>query len=170
VTLVLTLLFIPILGLAQANLVASSPREPTDVYIRRLAGLPASSAEGEIRIVDVGHLPLSTMLSIVANKGLAGWHVSYTCASSPHCTENADHLVLSYDLGDGRSRRVDAILEELQAGGDPGGTKPSPTLICGNLTVAINYRGFQRDYTRSCSWGNKLGELEALLQPHSSSP
>jgi hypothetical protein len=89
------------------------PREPTDVYIRRLAGLPAASAKGQISIIDVGHDPLSTMLRIVGNRTSSGWSVSYACANSPRCAQGADHLAKSYTLSSAASVEVDAILESL---------------------------------------------------------
>ncbi len=77
---------------------ASQARESTDAYIRRLAGAPASSAVGDIEIVDVGHHPLDTMISIAATHTSKGWHVSYACAASPGCASGQDHVVKEYDL------------------------------------------------------------------------
>jgi hypothetical protein len=156
-------MLMPAVATAQDSSNQSTSRETTDVYIRRLAGLPASSAQGDIEIIDVGHLPMDTMLSIVAKRGPSLWHVSYACAQSPHCSDNADHRALDYDLSADATRRVDAILADLKSGGAPGGTDPSPTMMCGNLTVTIDYQGFKRDYVRSCSWGRTLGDLETLL-------
>lgn len=168
VALTSVLMLAPIAASAQTGLSATMPRESTDIYIRRLAGLPASSANGEIEIVDVGHFPLDTMLSIVARRGPAAWHVSYACAASPHCSKGADHLALDYDIGDNATQRVDAILVRLKTGSDPGGTRPSSNLLCGNLSVAIDYKGFQQTYSRTCSWGPTLGDLETLLKPANS--
>ncbi len=73
-------------ALAQVAPPVGPPHEPADVYIRHKAGLPPGSAKGNIEILDVGHSPFSTMLSIVANRTPQGWHVSYACAGSEGCT------------------------------------------------------------------------------------
>jgi len=143
---------------------ADSARESTDLYIRRLAGLPASSARGDIQILDVGHLPMSTMISIVANHTRSGWRVSYACAASPYCAAGQDHLAKDYSLSAQASQRVDAILERLRTGGEPDATRPSATMVCGWLSVVIDYQGFRRTYDRACSWGRELGELEDVLK------
>ena len=146
----------------------TAQREPTDVYIRRLADLPAASADGQIEIIDVGHGPLDTMLSIVANRTDKGWSVSYACAASPHCASNQDHRAEAYILSKQDGAAVDDILKGLEAGKEPDGQDPSPTFIGGNLLVAINDHGFKRDYRRSGVWGQVLGKLEALLSPRAS--
>ena len=141
----------------------TAPRERTDVYIRRLAGLPASSADGQIEIIDVGHDPMSTMLSIVGNKTEQGWHISYACAASPQCAPPVDHKAVAYTLSPAASAEVDAILKDLASGTEPGGQAPSANFIGGSLLVAINYNGFKRDYRRSGAWGATLGRLEQLM-------
>jgi len=139
------------------------PREPTDVYIRRLAGLPAASAKGQISIIDVGHDPLSTMLRIVGNRTSSGWSVSYACANSPRCAQGADHLAKSYTLSSAASVEVDAILESLSRGGEPDGQLPRTGLVGGQLLVAIDYNGFRQQYRRVGMWGKLLGRLEQLM-------
>ena len=149
-----------------AHAQAPPGQETTDVYIRRKAGLSAASAKGDIEIIDVGHHPLDTMLSIVANHGPSGWRVSYACAESPHCGENdEDHSASNYILTPDRSAKLDALLDELRNTPEVGGTVPRPELICGHLAISIKYQGFQRDYSRACVWGPKLGQLEDLLRP-----
>jgi hypothetical protein len=143
----------------------ASPREPTDVYIRRLAGLPAESAKGQIQIIDVGHDPLSTMLSIVGNRSAGRWSVSYACAASPHCAPNADHLAESYTLSPSATAQVDDIIKSLSGGTEPEGQAPSPSFIGGQLVVSIDYSGFKRQYRRVGMWGKTLGNLEALMSP-----
>ena len=145
--------------------VPAADREPTSVYIRRLAGLPASSAIGDIMLVDVGHMPLDTMISIVAKRNGDTWHVSLVCAASPYCTKGADHAASEYDLAPAAARRVDAILDAFRRGHEPDGAQPGATAgNCGWLAVVINDRGFQHRYNRACSWGKDLGELESLLR------
>jgi hypothetical protein len=140
--------------------------ESTDIYIRRLAGLPASSADGAIEIIDVGHLPLSAMVSIVANRTVSGWRVSYACAQSPHCTEGADSLSLDYSLTPDAAHEVDGLLIRLRKGPKPGGMSPDPAHeACGNLTAEIKDGGPRLDFYRSCDFGPELGRLDALLAP-----
>jgi hypothetical protein len=141
----------------------SPPREPTDVHIRRLAGLPAATAKGQIEIIDVGHDPLSTMLSIVGNRSRDGWSVSYACAASPHCAPGADHLAKTYTLSPSASAEVDAILNSLSGGVEPDGQQPTRNFIGGHLLVAIDYNGFKRVYRRVGMWGKTLGRLEELM-------
>ena len=144
----------------------SMTQEPTDAYIRRKAGLPAASARGDIEILDVGHLPLSTMLSIVASHGPTGWRVSYACADSPHCgAGDQDHAAADYTLAPETAAKLDALLDALRTMPEAGGTAPRPELICGHLAISIDYQGFQRDYRRACVWGPVLGQLEDLLRP-----
>lgn len=144
----------------------AAPAESTDIYIRRLAGLPASSADGAIEVIDVGHLPLSTMVSIVANRTVSGWRVSYACAQSPHCAEGADSLKLDYSLTPDAAHEVDDLLVRLRKGSKPGGMSPDPAHeACGNLTVAIKDGGPRLDFYRSCDFGPELGRLDALLAP-----
>jgi hypothetical protein len=146
----------------------AAPREPTSVYIRRLAGLPAASAHGQIEIIDVGHGPLDTMVSIVANRTDQGWSVSYACSSSPYCAPNQDHKAVSYALSAHDGAAVEDILKELENGKEPDGQLPSPDFIGGNLLVTINDRHVRRDYRRAGVWGTTLGRLETLLSPPSS--
>lgn len=141
----------------------SAPRESTDIYIRRLAGLPAASAKGEIEITDVGHDPLSTMLSIVGNRTKNGWTVSYACAASPHCAPGSDHVAKSYTLSPNASAAVDQLLAMLRSGAEPEGQPPSAGMIGGYLVVRIDYQGFTREYRRTIMWGKTLGRLEELM-------
>ena len=140
-----------------------SPHEATDVHIRQLAGLPAATAKGQIEIIDVGHDPMSTMLSIVGNRTADGWSVSYACAASPHCAPGSDHLANSYILSPSASAEVDGILKSLSSGTEPEGQPPTPGLIGGQLLVAIDYKGFKREFRRVGMWGKTLGRLEELM-------
>jgi hypothetical protein len=137
--------------------------EATDVHIRRLAGLAAATAKGQIEIIDVGHDPLSTMLSIVGNRTASGWSISYACAASPHCARGADHLAKTYTLSPSASAEVDEILKSLSSGTEPDGQPPTPHFIGGQLLVAIDYNGFKRKYRRVVMWGKTLGRLEELM-------
>ena len=139
------------------------PHEPTDIMIRRMAGLSVDTAKGQIEIIDVGHGALDTMLSIVGNRTDAGWAISYACAMSPHCSPSADHAALTYTLSSASSIEVDRILELLRQGREPDGQAPSANIIGGNLLVSINYKGFKHDYRRAGRWGSTLGRLEALM-------
>jgi hypothetical protein len=145
----------------------SAAREPTDVLIRRSAGLPPGSARGQIELVDVGHNPLDTMISIVGNRTGAGWVVSYACAMSPNCSNDADHLATEYTLSATKSAEVDRLIEQLRSGGEPDGQRFSPNVISGYLHVRINVPGFKREYHRQMMWGKTLGHLATLLQPPS---
>jgi hypothetical protein len=167
------LLTAPVLAevVVQHGSASAENSEPTDIYIRRLAGLPASTAVGEISIVDVGHMPMDTMISIVANRNGRGWHASYACAASPFCAAGADHISEEYDLPTQSSQRVDAILDKLRSGPEHDETSPGPTTVaCGWLTVVISYEGLRRSYYRACKWGKDLGELETLLRPAQQMP
>jgi hypothetical protein len=139
----------------------AQPREPTDVYIRRLAGLPAETAKGEIEIIDVGHDPMSTMLSIVGNRTAQGWQVTYACAGSPQCAPGRNHAAKAYTLSADASAELDRILTQLRSGAEP--EDPSHHAIGGHLAVRIDYQGFRREYRRSVLWGKTLGRLEALM-------
>ena len=132
--------------------------------IRRLAGLPADSAKGEIEIIDVGRQAMDTMLSIVRKHTDAGWRVSYACAMSPHCAPSADHAS-NYRLSAAANAEVDALLAKLMTGGEPDGQLPSPNFLSGNLLFSIDYQGLKHDYRRAGVWGQTLGRLEALLKP-----
>jgi hypothetical protein len=142
---------------------AAPPRQSTDLFIREKAGLPAASARGETQILDIGHNPLDTMISIAANRAGDGWHVSYACADSPHCAPGSDHFAREYTLSVEASAEVDRILAGLETGAEPDGMKPSPNFLGGQLLVSIRYRGFTRDYRRVGQWGRTLGRLEQLL-------
>jgi hypothetical protein len=137
-----------------------------DVYIRRLAGLSAASAIGDIRITDVGHHPSDTMISIVAKRTDSGWQVSYACAGSPQCGDGTDHSARSYTLKKPASDDVDALLQTLRGVAEQDNQLPSTSFIGGRLSVLIDYNGFKRDYRRA---GRQieppLGKLESLLSP-----
>ncbi len=147
---------------------AASPREPTDIYIRRLAGLPASTAKGDIQIIDVGHMPTDTMISIVASKDRSTWRVSYVCAASPFCSKGSDRLVRDYAVSVENSRKIDSILEGIRHGMEPGGQEPNEKSICGWLNVTIDHQGLKRAYRRACYYGEPLTSLLEFLQPASS--
>jgi len=140
-------------------------REPTDVSIRRSAGLPPESARGQIELIDVGHHPLDTMISIVGNRTEAGWTVSYACAMSPNCANDADHIALEYTLSAVDSAEIDRLIKQLKSGREPDGKGFSRDVISGYLHVRINVPGFRREYDRQMLWGKTLGRLETLLQP-----
>ncbi|MES2325834.1 MAG: hypothetical protein V4499_00690 [Pseudomonadota bacterium] len=150
-------------GCTIAALGQAQPREPTDLYIRRLAGLPSDSARGQIEIIDVGHDPMSTMLSIVASRTEGGWKVSYGCAASPQCAPGLDHASRTYTLPASASAEVDRLIDKLRSGGEPEDPLRSPGASGGHLLVKINYHGFEREYRRTIMWGETLGKLEALL-------
>ena len=144
--------------------IAQSPdREPTDVFIRRLAGLPPESAKGQVQIIDVGHDPMSTMLSIVGNRTDEGWAVSYACAASPQCAPGADHAAKAYTLSASASAELDRLIETLRSGGEPDGQVPTSGVIGGRLAVWIDYQGFRHEYQRVGLWGKTLGRLEELM-------
>jgi hypothetical protein len=128
-----------------------------------LAGLAAETAHGQIQIIDVGHDPMSTMLSIVGNRTYAGWEVSYACAASPHCAPGSDHAAKTYTLSASASAEVDQLIEKLREGGEPDGQLPSPNIVGGHLAVKIDYQGFRQEYRRVGQWGKTLGRLETLL-------
>lgn len=148
--------------------IAIAQTESTDVYIRRLAGLSAPSTKGDIQIVDVGHLPMSTMISIVASYSPTGWHVSYACAQSPGCTPahsfSQDHIAKEYDLSPETGRHIETIINRLANEPEQESlTGNNPT--CGHLAVSISFKGFKRDYRQACVWGATLAELEDILKP-----
>jgi len=149
-----------LLAAAAPGAAADAPRESTDIYIRRQVGLPPESARGQIAILDVGHNPMDTMLSIVARRSGSGWRVSYACAQSPYC---GPHPVRDYVLSREASVKVDKILDRLRRGGEPDGRGPSPQVLGGYLKVTINDRGFHHSYDRVADWGNVLGGLRQLL-------
>jgi hypothetical protein len=156
---------------AQAPPAAVAPpepaREPTDIHIRRLVGLPPESARGNIEILDVGHSPLSPMVSIVADRVAGAWRVSYVCAESDWCTadRSADHHALAYTLAPATAAKLDAALAALAKTGAPDGTAPSPTMLCGHLDLRIDLPGFRRDFSRGCFPGDELGTIRQLVSP-----
>lgn len=105
------------------------------------------------------------MISIVGNRTEAGWVVSYACASSPNCANDADHIALEYTLSAVDSAEVDRLIKRLRDGGEPDGKLFSRDVISGYLHVRINVPGFNREYDRQMIWGKTLGRLETLLQP-----
>jgi hypothetical protein len=155
-----------IAAVAAPTLAQPSTPEPTDVHIRNLAGLPAESAKGQIQIIDVGHGPMSTMLSIVGNRTENGWAISYACAASPHCAPGADHAAKSYTLSPSATAELDQLINTLKTGVEPDGERPTPGVIGGHLAVRIDYQGFRREYRRTVLWGKTLGRLEELMAPN----
>ncbi|MCT8001447.1 hypothetical protein NZL82_06085 [Sphingomonas sanguinis] len=147
---------------AGAAAAANEAHEPTDLAIRRQLGLPPESARGQIEILDVGHDPMDTMLSIVARRSGGGWRVSYACAPSPACGE---HPVRDYALSSQASGQVDALLDRLRRGQEPDGLSPSSHMLGGYLKVTVDDRGFRHGYDRVGQWGKMLGELRQLLSP-----
>jgi hypothetical protein len=155
-------------GLAAAALgqpVAAQPERPTvDVYVRSQAGLPASSARGEIEVVDVGRHALDLVLSIVGRRTATGWRVSYVCAQSPGCDPKKFMLAKEFDLSAEAARRVDVVLDRLRAQPEPEGSPLAANPACAHMAVAIDDRGFKRAYRRACAENKDLGELETLLK------
>ena len=144
---------------------AAQPEGPTvDVYIRSQAGLPPSSARGEIEVVHMGEHALDAVLSIVGHRTAGGWRVSYVCAQSPSCDPKKFILAKEFDLSADGSRRVDAVLERLKVEPDADGQAPAAGQVCGRLGVAINDRGFNHNFRRVCTWGPDFRELETLLK------
>jgi hypothetical protein len=141
---------------------AQPPRPTVDVYVREQAGLPASSARGEIEVVEVGHTPLDKVLSIVGHRTTGGWRVSYVCAQSPGCDPKKFMLVKEFDLAPDVAGRVDGVLDRLRA--QPDAQPPAPSPACGQLAVAVDDRGFKRRFRRACVPDKDLGELESLLK------
>jgi hypothetical protein len=150
---------------AEAQAQAPGPARPTaDVYIRSQAGLPPSSARGEIEVVDLGSHELDIMLSIVGHRTATGWRVSYVCAQSPGCDPKRFVLAKDFALTADADKRLDAVLGRLKAEPDAETPATAPNMTCPHLAVAIDDRGFKRRYTRGCDKGADLGELEALLK------
>ena len=153
------------LAMAALSVAAQAQERPTaDVYIRSQAGLPASSAKGEIEVIDLGRQSLDKMLSIVGHRTADGWRVSYVCAQSPAC--DPKHFILAKDfaLSPEAAGRLDAVLDRLKAQTESDAQAAPPNPACGQLAVAIDDRGFQRRYRRACAWGKDLGELESVLK------
>jgi hypothetical protein len=140
---------------------ALAQQPPTvDVYIRSQAGLPPSSARGEIEVVNLGRRALDPVRSIVGHRTATGWRVSYVCAQSPACDPKHFLLAKEFDLPADAARRVDAVLERLRAQPEP---EASTDATCG-VAVAINDRGFKRAWRRACAAGPDVGQLEILLK------
>lgn len=146
--------------MAQAQ---TTPREPTNIAIRRMAGLPAEIPVPQIEIIDVGHNPLAPMIDIVANRVSGGWAVTYACAQSPLCAEGKDHLARTYVLPPAQSAEIDGIIAGLKGGSAPDNTPSSPTFLGGWANVAINVEGLKRQYDCTVSYGTVLGRLHELL-------
>jgi len=149
---------------ALSQLALAQPERPTvDVYVRVQAGLPPSSARGEIEVVEVGGKALDPVLSIVGRRTAAGWRVSYVCGQSTRCDPKKFMLVKEFDLSADAAGRVEAALERLKAQPEPApATAANPA--CGQLAVAIDDRGFKRSYRRPCGGGQDLTALETLLK------
>lgn len=148
---------------AQPTLV--QPARPTvDVYIRNQAGLPASSARGDLEVVHMGEHALDPVLSIVGHRTAGGWRVSYVCAQSPSCDPKKFILAKEFDLPADTAKRLDAVLESLKAQPEADGQPPAPNQPCGRLAVAIDDHGVKRSFRRICSWGPDFAQLETLLK------
>ena len=140
------------------------PERPTvDVYIRSQAGLPASSARGELEVVHMGEHASDATLSIVGHRTAGGWRVSYVCAQSPTCDPKKFILAKEFDLPPDAAKRVDAVLERLKAQPETDGQPPS-NKPCGRLGVAVDDHGAKRSYRRTCTWEPDFAELEILLK------
>jgi hypothetical protein len=147
---------------AAAAAAQTPPREPTDIYIRRNAGLPVERPVAQIEITDVGHLPMSKMVNIVANRTAGGWAVTYACAQSPGCAKGQDHLARDYVLSPADSAEVDRTVANLKSEA-VGNTPSSPNFIGGFASVAIDFEGFKQRYDCTLSYGPVLGRLDSLL-------
>jgi hypothetical protein len=157
-----------LLAAAAVGAPAFAQERPTvDVYLRSQAGLPPSSARGEIEVVDIGPRALDVKLSIVGHRTAEGWRVSYVCAQSPACDPSHFLLARDFALSADAARRLDAVLDRLRAepgaDGEAGGGTSAPAAACGRLAVAIDDRGFKRAWRRTCAGGD-LAELEGLLK------
>jgi hypothetical protein len=141
----------------------AQPRPTADVYIRSQAGLPPSSARGEIEVVRIGQHPLDPALSIVGHRTANGWRVSYVCAQSPACDPKHFLLAKEFDLPADAARRVDAALDRLKGQPEPDAASASTDPACG-LAVAINDRGFRRAWRSACAAGPDVAQLETLLK------
>ena len=140
------------------------PERPTvDVYIRSQAGLPASSARGDLEVVHMGEHATDATLSIVGHRTAGGWRVSYVCAQSPSCDPKKFVLAKEFDLPVDAAKRVDAVLERLKAQPETDGQPPS-NKPCGRLGVAIDDHGAKRSYRRTCIWEPDFAQLETLLK------
>jgi hypothetical protein len=139
------------------------PRPTVDVYVRSQAGLPPSSARGEIEVVRIGQHPLDAALSIVGHRTANGWRVSYVCAQSPACDPKHFLLAKEFDLPADAARRVDAALERLKALPEPDGAAAPPDPACG-VALAINDRGVKHSWRNACAAGPDVAQLETLLK------
>jgi hypothetical protein len=151
-------------ALALSAQARAQERPTADVYIRSQAGLPASSARGEIEVVDLGRHQLDLMLSIVGHRTAEGWRVSYVCAQSPGCDPKRFVLAKDFALSAEAARRLDAVLVRLKAEPDTEVPVATPNMACPHLAVAIDDGGFKRRYNRACDKGADLAELETLLK------
>lgn len=150
-------------ALAQPAL--ARPERPTvDVYIRSQAGLPASSARGDIEVVHMGEHALDAVLSIVGHRTAGGWRISYVCAQSPSCDPRKFILAKEFDLSPEAAKGVDAAIGRLKAQPETDGQSPAQNQPCGRLAVAIDDHGARRSYRRTCSWGPDFAQLESLLK------
>ena len=144
---------------------AQEPARPTaDVYIRSQAGLPASSAKGDIEVLDIGHNPLDTMLSIVGHRTAGGWRISYVCAQSPICDKQHFVVAKEFDLAPDAARRLDAALAIVEAEPEAAPPQTAPPIACGRLGVNIDDRGVKRSYRRVCDWAKAFGDMEKLMK------
>jgi hypothetical protein len=153
--------FASTLALASPLAVSAQERPTVDVYIRSQAGLPPSSARGEIEVVEIGGHALDKALSIVGHRTAGGWRVSYVCAQSPACDPKRFLLAREFDLKPDAAGRVDTLLDRLR--GLPEADAPPLSPACGQLAVAVDDRGFKRRF-RACSGAGDLSELESLLK------
>lgn len=161
---VLAALAMAALGLSGRAQAQDQSRPTADVYIRSQAGLPPSTARGEIEVLDIGHNPTDTMLSIVGHRTASGWKVSYVCAQSPRC--DPKHFVLSkdFDLSADAAGRLDAMLARVEAEPEDSPPPSGSLAACGRLAVNIDDRGVKRRYRRACTWSKDLSELEILMK------
>jgi hypothetical protein len=150
-------------ALGQAAL-AQPPKPTVDVYVRSQAGLPASSARGDIEVVHMGDHALDAVFSVVGHRTAGGWRVSYVCAQSPSCDPNKFILAKAFDLKPDAARRVDAVIERIKAEPETDGQAPAPNQPCAKLAVAIDDHGSKRTWRRTCAWGAEFSELETLLK------
>jgi hypothetical protein len=151
-------------GLVALGAPALAQQRPTvDVYVRSQAGLPPSSARGEIELVQIGQNPLDPALSIVGHRTARGWRVSYVCAQSPACDPKHFLLAKEFDLPADAAKRVDATLERLKSLPEPQEASGALDPACG-LAVAINDRGVKRAWRRACAAGPDVAQLETLLK------
>jgi hypothetical protein len=147
-----------------APALAQPPRPTVDVYIRSQAGLPPSSARGDLEVVHMGEHALDPVLSIVGHRTAGGWRVSYVCAQSARCDPKKFILAKEFDLSAESAKRVEAVLVRLKAEPEADGQSPAPNQPCGRMAVAVDDHGVKRNWRRTCSWGPAFSELETLLK------